>query len=142
MAEIDIKEDNKNIRIINSYEQFYKEYSWLAYRKENENEKEIKENCEIRINDEIIPFSYFYKFNKKGKYNIKYNFKKNIRNLNYMFFGCSSLTNLNLSNFNTQNVTNMEFMFCNCNSLKNIAIEKIVLKGFLMDNQGTKLKGF
>ena len=42
--------------------QCYKEYKWKKYRKEDENEKEIKENCEIRINDEIIPFSYFYKF--------------------------------------------------------------------------------
>ena len=31
---------------------------------------------------------------------------------------CSSLTNINLSNFNTQNVTNMGVMFFNCSSLK------------------------
>ena len=54
MAEFDIKEDNKNIRIINSYEQFEREIHFLEYKKENENEKEIKENCEIRINDKII----------------------------------------------------------------------------------------
>ena len=30
---------------------------------------------------------------------------------NYMFNGCSSLTNINLSNFNTNNVTNMSDMF-------------------------------
>ena len=40
--------------------------------------KEIKENCEIRINDKIILFSYFYKFNKKGKYTIRYIFKQNL----------------------------------------------------------------
>ena len=28
-----------------------------------------------------------------------------------MFYNCSSLTSLNLSNFNTNNVTNMEGMF-------------------------------
>ena len=37
-----------------------------------------------------------------------------------MFSGCNSLTNLNLSNFNTQNVTNMSFMFSECDSLTNI----------------------
>ena len=39
-----------------------------------------------------------------------------------IFYDCNSLTNLNLSNFNTQNVTNMEYMFSYCNSLtkKNI----------------------
>ena len=35
-----------------------------------------------------------------------------------MFYDCNSLTNLNLSNFNTQNVTNMNYMFSFCNSLK------------------------
>ena len=31
-----------------------------------------------------------------------------------MFSGCSSLEELNLSNFNTKNVTNMECMFSGC----------------------------
>ena len=61
IGELDIKEDEQNIRIINSYKESNKEY---------ENEKEIKENCEIRINNKFIPFSYFQKFNKKGKYTI------------------------------------------------------------------------
>ena len=34
---------------------------------EDKNEKDIKEYI-IEINDEIIPFTYYYKFNKKGKY--------------------------------------------------------------------------
>ena len=37
-----------------------------------------------------------------------------------MFSGCSSLTNLNLSNFNTQNVTYMDYVFSECSSLTNI----------------------
>ena len=37
-----------------------------------------------------------------------------------MFWGCSSLKELNLSNFNTNNVTNMEWMFYGCSEqLKN-----------------------
>ena len=36
-----------------------------------------------------------------------------------MFNGCSSLKQLNLSNFNTINVTNMDYMFSKCsNDLK------------------------
>ena len=31
-----------------------------------------------------------------------------------MFAGCSQLTSLNVSNFDTSNVTNMDFMFCEC----------------------------
>ena len=37
-----------------------------------------------------------------------------------MFSGCWSLTNINLSNFNTNNVTNMSDMFRECSSLTNI----------------------
>ena len=37
-----------------------------------------------------------------------------------MFEECISLTNINLSNFNTNKVTNMSFMFSKCSSLINI----------------------
>ena len=68
---------------------------------EYKNEKEIKE-IEIKINDELIPFNYFYKFKNKGLYKIKYKFKNYLTNTNFMFSYYSSLTKLNLSNFNTQ----------------------------------------
>ena len=42
-----------------------------------------------------------------------------------MFYKCSSLTNINLSNFNTQNVTDMSGMFDGCSSLKK---ENIITK--------------
>ena len=34
-----------------------------------------------------------------------------------MFYKCSSLKELNLSNFNTNKVTDMSYMFCECSSL-------------------------
>ena len=34
--------------------------------------------------------------------------------MSYMFFGCSSLKELNLNNFNTNNITNMSYMFEGC----------------------------
>ena len=37
--------------------------------------------------------------------------------MSYMFYNCSSLTSLDLSNFNTHNVEDMRGMFCNCSSL-------------------------
>ena len=112
LAEINInkKNINKYIRIINTNE--------TSYDDKNVNEKEIKENCIIKINNNIIPFKYFYKFKEKGKFIIEYSFKKNLTNTCCMFSWCNSLTNLNLSNFNTQNVTNMVYMFFGCNSLK------------------------
>ena len=45
--------------------------------------------------------------------------------MSYMFKGCSSLEEVNLSNFNTENVTNMECMFSRCKSL-----EKLDLSNF------------
>ena len=37
-----------------------------------------------------------------------------------MFTGCSSLKELNLSNFNTNNVTDMRYMFDGCSLLKEL----------------------
>ena len=44
----------------------------------------------------------------------------NVTTMNYMFYGCSSLTSLDLSNFNTSNVTDMNFMFYGCTSLTSL----------------------
>ena len=124
IAEINIKEEdiNKDIRIINSFEQNKREKNDKNYKDDYlyKNEKEIKENCKIKINDEIIPFSYFYKFKKKGKYKIQYSFIYKLTKINHMFYGCESLTNIDLSYFNTQNATNMSYMFFGCKSLTNI----------------------
>ena len=68
---------NKEIQIINSFDNVKKEYDYkdkeddLKY----ENEKQIKENIEIKIDGKIIIFSYYYKFEKEGIYKIEYTFK-------------------------------------------------------------------
>ena len=122
-GEINIKHEdiNKPIQIINSYEN--------KKRMNNEannsddwkygNEREIKD-VEIKINGKAIKFSYTYKFEKEGKYQIEYIFKNNLTKANYLFYGCNNLTNLDLSKFNTQNVTNMSNMFYGCDSLTNL----------------------
>ena len=40
--------------------------------------------------------------------------------MSQMFYGCSSLKELNLNNFNTNNVINMSCMSCGCSSLKEL----------------------
>ena len=121
IAEFDIKDDdiNKEIGIINSYEENQRLRKHQKIEFELMNEKEIKD-CEIRINDILIPFNYYYKFPNKGKYIIKSTFNNYFIKTNYMFSRCSSFTNINLSNFNTQNVINMNNMFSFCSSLTNI----------------------
>ena len=117
---IDNTNINKDLQIISSYEENLKRFNEKKkFDMEFRNENEIKE-CEIKINDEKIDFSYFYTFKKKGKNIISYLFKKKLTNINYMFSGCSSLTSMDLSNFNTDDVTNMRALFFECSSLINI----------------------
>ena len=124
-SEINISSNdiNKDIQIINSFENYKRMHIYIINKKDDDkytNEEEIKENIEIKINGEKFEFAYFNKFNKKGKNKIEYLFKNKLTKTNHMFFGCKSLTNLNLSNFNSENVTNMSYMFSDCNSLTNL----------------------
>ena len=69
LAEINIEEKdiNEDIIIINTFEE-YKRINGF-YIKEDDykyvNEKEIKVNCIIKINNKIIPFNYFINLKKK-----------------------------------------------------------------------------
>ena len=119
-CEIEIKQENKEYRIINSYEQWHIKNKGTEFKKEYCNEEEIKNNCIIKIDNKIIPFSYFYKFNKKGKYKIIYSFKNNLSKINHIFCDCESLTSINLSHFKSQQAINMSNMFSYCKSLKKI----------------------
>lgn len=46
----------------------------------------------------------------------------NVTDMNGMFYNCSSLTSLDVSNFNTSNVTNMMVMFHRCSSLTSLDV--------------------
>ena len=120
LGEIYIKKEDvgKYIRIINSFENIKREWHFKDSDEDwkYENEKDI----EIKINGKKIKFTYKYKFNKEGKYIIKYLFKNNLTKTCWMFYECNSLTNLDLSNFNIQNVTNLRSMFSFCKSLRNL----------------------
>ena len=71
------------------------------YLKENENIEIIKIIIDYQIKSfegifvtcENIEYIYFKKF-----------YRNNINNMEYMFYGCSSFKELNLSNFNTNNL--------------------------------------
>lgn len=40
--------------------------------------------------------------------------------MSWIFLSCNSISNLDLSHFNTSNVTNMSYMFNGCNNLTNL----------------------
>ena len=46
----------------------------------------------------------------------------NVTNMYTMFYGCSGLTNLDVSNFKTDNVTDMRCMFYGCSGLTNLDV--------------------
>ena len=121
IGEININQDDINfdVQIINSFENFEKQYLITEFYDPVKfyNEKELKQNTEIKIDGKIIEFSYYYKFQNKGIHTIEYSFKNNLTKINQMFCGCRFLTSLNFSNFDAQNVTNMNKLFSGCYSL-------------------------
>ena len=131
-AEINIGENdvNKYIRIINSFEEYKRNHINLKVDNElrYKNEKEIMDNCEIKIGEKKINFFYFIRFSKPGNYKIKYTFINNLTKTDFMFADCSNLHYLDLLNFNTQYVTNMACMFYRCNSLDTIKLSNLYTK--------------
>ena len=121
IAQIVIDEDNvnKEIRIINSYEQCSKKEIVLSNHLDYFNENEIKQ-CQILINEDSIPFCYFYKFSRTGQYIIRYVFKNLLTKTNFMFCDCKYIVDVDLFSFKSEKVTNMCGMFMNCNSLISI----------------------
>ena len=96
-AEINVSDSNEEIKILD--DDFKNKVTILF------NEKQIKS---------------YYKFEKKGKHSMIYIFNTLLLSTKNMFCRCSSLTSLNLSNFNTNNVKDMNHMFSFCSSLTSL----------------------
>ena len=118
VAEIYINDEdiNKNVRIINSYEEFLRSINYYKYEENLKNEEKIKE-CDIYINDELVPFNYHYIFRNKGQYIIQYKFKYDLINTNHMFHGCDLINYMDLSKLNSEKIIDMSCMFFKCDSL-------------------------
>ena len=115
---------NKDIQVINSFENVKSSEKTEIKKSEYQlkNDKEIRENIQIKINDRIINFSYKYRFENVGNYKIEYIIKKELTHTNYLFYNCHKLTKLYLANFDTQNVINMNNMFSGCKNLNILSI--------------------
>ena len=98
---------------MNYIKQNYKD----TYLYKNEKE-EVKKYIEIYLNNKKIDLEY--KFKERKEYKILIQFKRPLNNMSFMFYYCSSLTSLNLSNFNTNNVNDMNHMFSGCSSLTSL----------------------
>jgi len=104
-----------------------KDGSVMSYIVENPKENETEEttytaylqsNEKLYLNNGSCLFFNFKKL--ESIEGIRYMDTSNITYMGYMFQNCSSLTTLDLSNFNTSKVTGMESMFQNCSSLTSI----------------------
>ena len=122
IAQITVKKSdvNKDLRIINSSEELKTRNIIKGEDHDKVNNEEEIKKCKIEINGIKRPFSFFIKFEETGTFKIKYIFTDNITNTACMFYGCTSLSKIDLSNFNTQNVTNTRAMFFGCFSLTSI----------------------
>ena len=60
--------------------------------------------------------------NLKTIINIEYLNTSNVTYMDYMFYGCKSLTNLDVSEFKTSNVKDMSCMFDGCESLTSLDV--------------------
>ena len=104
--ELETKENNKEIKIINNNNLFKKEDTILF------------------INRNKINFNNIIKFDKIGNYKLLLLNNNKFENLNEMFKDCNELIKIKFYKFNTENVTNMSSMFSNCSSLISIDISK------------------
>ena len=111
-SEITLKVKQKGSIAI--YSDFNEESCLLMYDNQAPAPKEIYING---VNQSSI--NYKYNFNETDN-EVKLVFYENIDNTICMFYGCSNITEINFSNFNTEEVVSMAFMFYKCSSLKSL----------------------
>ncbi len=95
--------------------------------KKYNNKEDFQNSIDLLLDDQIIDFGFQYKFQKEKQYTLIFKIKKPLENLNNMFYNCSSLTYLNLSNFNTNNVINMSYMFYKWSSFTYLNLSILML---------------
>ena len=73
----------------------------------------------------VIDMRYmFYKCSSLASLDLSNFDTQNVTTMDSMFWGCSNLNSLDLSSFNTQSVTNMHSIFLSCSSITSLDISK------------------
>ena len=125
-----IKNKISNKYIINEFNNKYKKEINLIYFSKyggfesifgHEFVKNNKNNIDIIINGtEYKLIDYYYEL-KKGENNIQIKIKNKITNLEYMFYNCTCLKNIEeLKYLDTKDINNFSYMFCKCHILSDI----------------------
>jgi surface protein len=112
VEKVEQKDINKDIYFLDNFNQV---------NHFHDNLKELKElNTELFINNKKYKYAKCFKTKNVGLYEIKIKFNIKIKDCSYMFCGCSNITSIDLSSFDTKNVTNMNNMFDKCYNLTSI----------------------
>ena len=112
------------INIKTGEERYY--HIYFNYKNEEINRNYINENEQvdiilIRIDYHVMSFkNLFSNISCVEWIHFVTFYRNNINDMSFMFFGCSSLLELTLDNFNTNSVTNMSYMFYRCSLLKEL----------------------
>ena len=131
IAEFEIKKEdiNKDIKVINSFNEYNKENNTINIiicekdLDDNKFKNEIKNE-----NKEEKDICKFYRFGKEGKFKIIYLFKNNLIDTSNMFSDCKSSTNIDLSNFKTEKLNNIRNMFNGCESLISLNLDNFSIQ--------------
>jgi surface protein len=105
-----------------------REFEWRKYK--NTITTVVFENSFSNCHSIDNTGSWFFELSKLTSIRgLNYLNTEKVVDMSYMFYGCESLEELDLSSFNTSNVQNMNSMFSKCNSLK-----KLILRYFNTEN--------
>ena len=108
-----------------SLEDIYDKYGTLLTHQPFKNCTKLKTlNVSGWTNGTLTNYSYFFHIPSLTEINLTNFNTSNATKMLNMFYGCNELTNLNLSSFDTSNVTDMGGMFDDCSKLRYITLSK------------------
>ena len=131
IVEVNYEDINEEIYFLDNYKyinQIKKRES--GFLKEIENLKEKITFQIIDPKDKRIDMIFNNKFipKEKGNYSIEIEIPELIKDCSYMFYGCTNIIDIDLSNFDLQGATKMKDMFNYCINLQNVRFPQFPLE--------------
>ena len=131
IVEVNYGDINEEIYFLDNYKyinQIKKRES--GFLKEIENLKEKITFQIIDPKDKRIDMIFNNKFipKEKGNYSIEIEIPELIKDCSYMFYGCTNIIDIDLSNFDLQGATKMKDMFNYCINLQNVRFPQFPLE--------------
>ncbi len=133
---------NMVVEMINKINIFNKEYVINLFGKEFV--KNNKDFCAIIFKNKDYELCNEFKLEKdkinEDFFRIKLRGVKNIKNLSYMFYGCSNLESVNFSNFKAKKIEDISYMFYKCFNLAFLQIYLHIKEKAFIENAFTGVR--